>query len=299
MRPHAFTVALAAGFCACAGLLRDVPVARGADPPRGDDAAFDAEVQVVATPRQLFAHASDIGVVRVSGRGSRTTAWATLEHAPGAVVRGDVSPDGRSVVVAADLGDVPPSDWSSGLWRIEPNAPPVLLARGLYHASRPLASVDGRIYVQKGAAGAWPTVDEARAGRLRVDRLWLDAIDPVTRTARTFYSWSGYTLHLAGEIDGDVVVYRVGPDGADLVRIDRATGRSRAAATILPFARDFSIDPTRRAIAFSNRHEIDTRTWVVDRVDLETGARTRLAVSTREPTPLEVSAFGGMRRGTR
>lgn len=268
---------LGLGTCA---LVRDAP-ARASDPPAGGT----ADLIVVATPHVAFPRSSEVRLVHVEGRVARHTTWASIRHAPGAVARGDLAANGRVAYVAADLDDEAPGDWAAGLWRVEDGAAR-LLARGLYHASRPLASADGRVYVQRGRAGPWPTEREARAGRLRVDDLSIDAVDPASGAARAIYAWSGYTLHLAGEIDADLVVYRVGPSGADLVRVTRATGRSRHLADLLPFARDFIVDRAARTLRFSNRHESDARAWVVDRIDLATGAKTRLAASATEPAPL-------------
>jgi hypothetical protein len=219
-------------------------------------------------------------------------AIAGVPRARDAVVRGDVLPGGHSVVVVADSENRPPatgaSDWSSSLHRVDDSGKIALLATGLYHASRPLASADGAVYVERGASGSWPTREEAALGRLRTDPLHIDAIDPITGAARTLYSWTGYTLHLAGELGRELIVYRVAFEGADLVAIDRASGKSRLITALVPFARDFSIDAKRGALVMSNRDEHDSHLWVIDRIDLATGARTRLTTA-RDETP----SFGG------
>jgi hypothetical protein len=209
-----------------------------------------------------------------------------------AVVRGDVLAGGRSVVIVAD-SEGAPSDWNASLHRVDESGKIALLASGLYHASRPLASVDGAVYVERGANGAWPTREEAALGRLRMDPLHIDAIDPVTGAARTLYSWTGYTLHLAGELGPELIVYRVAFEGADLVAIDRASGKSRLVTALLPFARDFSVDEKHGALVMSNRDEHDSHLWVIDRIDLATGVRTRLT-SARDETP----TFGGAEAST-
>lgn len=223
------------------------------------------------------------------------TAIAGVPHAKEAVVRGDVLAGGRSVVVVADSEARPSAgaDWNSSLHRVDESGKIALLASGLYHASRPLASVDGAVYVERGANGPWPTREEAAQGRLRTDPLHIDAIDPVTGAARTLYSWTGYTLHLAGELGGELIVYRVAFEGADLVAIDRASGNSRLVTALLPFARDFSVDEKRGALVMSNRDEHDAHLWVLDRIDLTSGVRTRLT-SARDETP----TFGGAEAST-
>jgi hypothetical protein len=100
-------------------------------------------------------------------------------------------------------------------------------------------------------------------------------------------TWNGYATHLAGILGRELVVYRVGPRGAEIVSVERASGRARTVAPVPPFARDFSIDRKAGALVYSNRDDRDESTWVVERMDLSTGARTRLS-STRDDaqTPL-------------
>ncbi len=253
-------------------------------------------VALLATPARADATASEVRLVEVAGGASPTTRElfrSTLFHARGAVVRGDVLAGGRVVVLVADEAGAAQADpdWGAALHRVDATGAR-LLARGLYHASRPLASADGSVYVERGASGPWPTRDEAQAGRLRTDALALDAIDPVSGAARTVTTWTGYTLHIAGELGGDLVVYRVAYEGAELVAIDRASGRVRRVAPLAAFARDFSIDAARGAVVLGNRDEKDSRTWVVDRIDLRSGARERLHAQ-RDEAPVPYLTPGG------
>ncbi|MEO6420535.1 MAG: hypothetical protein ABIP39_14050 [Polyangiaceae bacterium] len=247
---------------------------------RGEQPAVAQTSQQAATP--------------TAGKAS-TVSEALIARVPQgreAVVRGDVLAGGRSVVIVADgegAQAAGPSDWNSSLHRVDESGKIAFLASGLYHASRPLASVDGAVYVERGAIGAWPTREEAALGRLRTDPLRIDAIDPATGAARTLYTWTGYTLHLAGELGAELIVYRVAFEGADLIAIDRASGKSRLVTTLLPFARDFSIDEKRGALVMSNRDEHDSHLWVIDRIDLATGARNRLA-SAKDETPTYAGA---------
>jgi hypothetical protein len=110
---------------------------------------------------------------------------------------------------------------------------------------------------------------------MRVDELTVDEIDPATLAARTVHSASGYLLFLASAAGREILVYRVGPSGADLVAVDPDTGATRTVfASMLPFARDFSVEGG--AVVFQERSEVDSRTWTVERVDLASGARSRL-----------------------
>ena len=256
-----------------------------------------AEIAIVATAHDGGARTSEIRVVAIDAKGTHETTLATIAHAPGAVLRGDALHGQAAFVVAADdERDRALYDFGSTLWRVArvgaSDGSVKELARGLYHASRPLASKDGAVYVERGKAGAWPSALEIKAGRLRVDALAIDAIDPETGASRTVYTGSGYTLHLAGEYGAELVVYRVDSSGADLLAVDRATGRSRLVATLPPFARDFSIDEARGAIVMSNRDESDAHLWIVARVDLASGGMTLLA-SERDDAPAPFALPGG------
>jgi len=68
------------------------------------------------------------------------------------------------------------------------------------------------------------------------------------------------------------------------VAVDRARGTRRAIAVVPPFARDFTVDARRRALVMSNRDDADPHLWCVERVDLATGRRVRLATA-RDAAP--------------
>lgn len=245
-----------------------------------------AALAVVATAHDPEARTSAVRVVELGGGAER--ALGAVPHARGAVVRGDVvrggALAGRAVVVAADDEGAPDPDWGATLWLLLDDAhvaAPSPLARGLLHASRPLASRDGLVYVERGARG------EQRPGVVRVDALEIDALDPTRPSAplHALYTWNGWALHLAGERGDELLVYRVGPGTADVVAIARATGKARVVSRVPPYARDFSVDERRGALVTSNRDEA-ARAWVVERVDLTTGERTHLASSRAEsPAP--------------
>jgi hypothetical protein len=109
------------------------------------------------------------------------------------------------------------------------------------------------------------------------------------------HSFAGYLAFLAGEHGREILIYRVGAAGADLIGVDPDTGKTRVIApSMLPFARDFSVDPARGAVVFQERDERDARAWVVDRIDLATGARTRLATSSSMSLAPSVWPGGGV-----
>lgn len=269
-----------AAFGAYAALRNDAPTAN-ADVPAATSAKV-AEVAVVATPNGPDARVSEVRVVRIEAGKTSTRVLGRISHGPSAVLRGDVLAD-HSVVVAADEEGVPSDDYRTALYRLD-GVTTRTLARGLYRASRPLVSVDGTIYVERGAPGRFPDEAQTRAGRLRSDSLAIDAVEPSSGAARTVYRSSGYTLHLAGEHGGALIVYRVAWGAAELLTVDRATGQSRIVAAIPPFARDFSVDG-KGQLVFANRDEQDHSLWCVERVDLATGLRTRLA-TLRDEAPI-------------
>ena len=289
---RAFALVAIAGALAAARLLGGPLTPKSAAASARPVRLPTAEIAVIATPHDPTATASDVRLVTIDDTGTHDARMATLVHAPGAVLRGDVLRGTRAVVIAADVEETGrASDWTSALYRVDTGAARVL-ARGLYHASRPLASIDGRVYVQRGVAGEPPPSDAANRGRLRTDALTIDSIDATSGAATTLYSWSGYTLHLAGELRSELLVYRVAFEGADLVAIHRATGTSRLITSLLPFARDFSVDETRGALVMTNRDDADSHLWVIDRVDLTSGLRTRLGQE-REDSPVAFALASG------
>lgn len=230
-----------------------------------------ARVVYVATPHQVDPTSSEVRWASIDARGARVDRSIVVPHAPGAVVRGALVPGSDVAVLAAD-DDARDRDFDATLYRADAKGLRQL-ATGLVHASLPLP-YEGEAYVERGASGAPPTPEAARAGLLRVDALTIDAIDLETGAARTLLAWSGYALHLAGVDGGALVVYRVGPAGAEIVTVDRATGAARVVAPVLPFARDFSVQGG--ALVMSNRDDADPRAWVAVRVDLASGSRVVL-----------------------
>ena len=221
-------------------------------------------VIVIATPHDELAKASQVRWMEVGASGLRSLRTVSVPHAAGAALRGDVLPGSDAAVIACDDDGAQDGEYGATLYRADSSGLRQL-ATGLVHASRPLASIDGQVYVERGARDLQ-----------RVDALTIDAIDPSSGAAHTVLAWSGFALHLAGELAGELVLYRVGPAGADIVAIERSTGRVRAVSSMPPFARDFSIDAGKGAVVFSNRDDVDAHLWVVERMDLASGARTRL-----------------------
>ena len=110
---------------------------------------------------------------------------------------------------------------------------------------------------------------------MRIDELTIDRIDPASGATDTLHRYPGYLLHLAGWHDQRVLVYRVAPNRADIVAVDASTGAVETLVDDLPpFARDFSVLDDR--LVYRGRHERESRTWVVDVLDLSQGTRRRV-----------------------
>lgn len=270
--------ALAAGHCSSTASADEAPSIASSIP--GD---AHTELAVIATPRGFDVRESEVRFLTVDKKGAHETFSQRVPHARDAVVRGDLLPGRRAVAVVCDEDAPHEADYGSSLYLVDAQRGLRELVSGVYHASRPLASTDGKIYVERGKPG--PTPEHADLSRLREDAVEIDAIDPDTGATRVLYIWSGYTLHLAGELDGELLVYRVGRSGADLVAVERSSGKSRLVNVIPPFARDFSVDAPHRALVMSNRDDVDAHLWTVESVDLASGARTRLS-SARDEAPV-------------
>ena len=218
---------------------------------------------------------------------------ARFDHASGAVVKGAVLPGTSAVLAVADTAATRDLSFASSLFRVEPHRPAERLCEGLVYASRPLVTASGRVFVARGTAGPEPSAAPKLEGR--EDALAIDEIDPGTGHARTVHTFAGYLLFLAGAHGREILVYRVGAAGADLVGVDADSGGVRVIApALLPFARDFSVDAERGAVVFEERDERDSRAWVVDRIDLASGARTRLATANSMSLAPSVWPGGGV-----
>lgn len=265
-------VALPLALALAAGVSVAVNAGAGAE-PAGAGGTWSAAragrppLVVLATPHDERAQRSE---VRVVGPDGASTLLGAVAHAPGAVVRGDLV--GALPVVVADEEGAADRDFGAALFVVGPQGVRRLVG-GVGHARRPLAGADGLVYVERGASG--PASETAS----RVDALEIVAVEPSTGHAHAIYSYSGYALHLAGELGPDLVVYRVAAGGADVLLVDRASGRSRLVASIVPMARDFTVDRERAALVYVNRDAKDAHLWAVERLDLASGLVTRLATA--------------------
>jgi hypothetical protein len=196
---------------------------------------------------------------------------ATFGHLPDATVRAVVLPGKNEILATADTTPTQDASFNASLFYLRAHTPAVRLVDRVVHASTPLVTSAGRIFVSRGEPGK--DID----GQLRVDSLTIDEIDLATGKPHTLHQTNGYLLYLAGALDKEIIVYRIVPNRADIMAIDTDTGKERFIFKNLPpFARDFSIDPQKRTIVFQNRDENDSGTWVVDRVEIATGKTQRL-----------------------
>jgi hypothetical protein len=193
---------------------------------------------------------------------------ARFDHQPWASVQAAVVPGTSRVLAVADVTPGPDRSFASGLVRVEPGAEPVWLTDRVVMASTPHPLPEGRAaLVSRGRAGRDPG-----DGSYRVDELSVDVVELETGRARTLLAGAGYLLYIAGLHGGEAVIYRVGPDGADVVAVGLEGGATRVLVPRLPpYARDFTIEEG--ALVFLCRHETDRRRWDLWRVELRTGAR--------------------------
>lgn len=276
------SLALAGPLIAALGALAAPILSRGGAQPAiasNDHPATGPTVAILATRpggehTSLYLAAVGASVADLPGP------VATFNHLAGAAVRAEVVPGTGTVLAIADVAPTRDASFNASLFKLAPHTPPERLCDGVVHASRPLVTEAGRAFVARGAAGPPPPPHQPLV--YRVDELAVDEVDLATGATRTIHTYSGYLTFLAGSRGRELILYRVGPSGADLVAVDVDSGDPRVIlAQMPPYARDFSIDDDAGTIVFQERHEIDPALWVIDRVDLTTGSRERLHESRR------------------
>jgi len=198
---------------------------------------------------------TDVGAPRLDA------AVARIEHLPDAIVRGALLPGG-DVLATADRTPARDHMFDAELLRVSPGRAPVVLCDRVDHAARPLVSPDGRAYI----------------GRGRGTALTIEEIDAARGPVRVVWNGEAHHASPAALIGDELVIYVVEERGASLHAIDRATGRARTLTSLPPFARDFTVSGG--ALVYAGRDEQRSDLWVVERLDPQTGARTRLHRST-------------------
>jgi hypothetical protein len=203
---------------------------------------------------------------------------ARLFHLPRESVLGAVVPGTRQVLAVAATASQKDLSFASSLYLLEAGKPARLLADRIALATRPLVTAEGRVFVQRG-----------RAGENRIDALTIDEIDLRTGRSREVLAFSGSTAFLAGSLGRELLVYRVGPQGADLIAVHAdALGVRILIPKLVPLARDFVLTPDGKALVYTQGAP-STGRWFVERLELATLARSRLAeggTMALLPTPL-------------
>lgn len=196
---------------------------------------------------------------------------STFGHLPDATVRAAIVPGKTDVLATADVTPTRDLSFNAALFHLRPHAPPVRLVDRVVHASTPLVTAQGRVFVSRGEPG------KEIEGQMRIDSLTIDEIDLVSGQSKTIHQMQGFLLFLVGSLGDQIIVYRVSPNHADLVAITPDTGKVRVIVQELPpYARDFSLDAQHHALVFQNRHENDSSTWTIERIDVRSGKTQRL-----------------------
>ena len=208
---------------------------------------------------------------------------ARLTHVPFETVLGAVVPGTRKVVASAVTEPRKDLSFASSLFLLEANKPTRVLCDRLVLSSRPLVAAEGRVFVQRGRAG------DSSAADGRLDALSIDEVDLRTGRTREVLAFTGYLTHLAGSIGREVLVYRIGPQGADLVAVHAdALGVRVLIPSLPPLARDFALSADNKSLLYT-QGDAATGQWFVERLDLPSLTRTRLAEGPTMallPTPL-------------
>ena len=194
---------------------------------------------------------------------------AKFRHLPDAAVRGVVLPDG-AVLAIADYEPGRDRSFGSALFRLEPGAEPTLVCDRVVFASRPLITPEGRVFIQRGAAGP-----ATQGGETRVDSLSIEEVDLSTGDTKVIWQSTGYIAYTAAAFQGDIVLYHIRPEGARVILVNMETGAEKVVLPSLPpFASDFSITDT-GDLVFQNRDEKRTDLWIVESLRLTSGERQR------------------------
>lgn len=235
---------------------------------------FALALALTASPEvALLSSQSSVAELRFQPLGATELSAPVVRftHAEGSSVQGSLLPRSRVVVASATLRERGELSFGNALIRLEAGKPPRVLADQLAYGSRPLVTVEGRVFVSRGVAGR--ELPEA----YRVDALTLEEIDPTTAARRLVYLTHGYFTFLAGALGRELIVYESAPAGARLIAVHADTlGVRVLLPSMAPLARDFVVDVPRHRVLFTQGTP-GGAAWFVEQVDLLDGAATRLA----------------------
>jgi hypothetical protein len=205
--------------------------------------------------------------VAVAGLASNDASRFAGAYIPGGAIK--TARIGSAVVAVAERASAFDPSWASSLLFSDGPGAPRELIDHVFYASRPLPLPSGEVAVERGIAGA------VVPGRVRVDNLLIDVVDPRTGALRRIYVTSGFEAHLAALAGDEIIVYLIQPGGASLSGVDWRTGKARVIVpSIAPFAHDFGVDGN--ALVVHNRDADHRERETIDRIDLANGNVTRL-----------------------
>src|SRR5262249_4533763 len=116
----------------------------------------------------LLTHAADPRTELVLLGPDGSTVLSAFEHVPDGSVHGRLLPGSRAAMVVADRSNAARDiSFSGTLLRLEPGKAPLAICDRVVHASTPLVTSDGRVFVERGRADEL-TIEEAAAGAMRV-----------------------------------------------------------------------------------------------------------------------------------
>jgi hypothetical protein len=259
----------------------------GAGTPADADPAPPPRVAVLAT--RPGSRTTDLILQPLDGTAAAAPV-ARFAHLEDTEVQGTVVPTTDSVLVIAGTERRRDPAFGASLLLVGAADDTRQVVDRVYHGTRPLVLDDGRAIVQRGIEGDEPSAADMEAGRLRIDHLTVEQIDLTGTPAKVLSSYDGYIAYVTGALRHEVFVYRVGPDGADIIGVDADSGRERTIVRPLaPFARDFSVDAQSEALLFTNADADQPGFWVAEKLSVAAppaatpvvAPRSRIAVSAR------------------
>lgn len=179
---------------------------------------------------------------------------ASFTHVARSTAYGALLPKTRTVLAIAQTVSSRDTTWAASLVRLEPGQPAVQLADRVAISTRPLVTPGGRVFVQRSRG--------------------IDEVNPRTGALRAVHTSSAPLVFLAGAWQGEVLLYRVGPEGADVAAVHMDALGVRVLTKLPAMARDFVVSAG--SLWFTNA---DAEGWLVARVDLKTGAMSTVARS--------------------
>ncbi|MDP1915433.1 MAG: hypothetical protein Q8L14_04245 [Myxococcales bacterium] len=196
--------------------------------------------------------------------------FARLQVQPDETFRAVALPGSRSLAIVRVPSLTRDLSFASTLTIVTPGQPDRTLATNVVRASQPVL-IGQRLFVERGVPGA------ESPDSFRVDSLTITEVSVASGRARTVFETKGFWTHLAGVFEHELILYVAGPEGARLIAVNVDTLAVRTLVPSLPaLAHDFTVDAAKKAVLFTIA-EPGVERWFVERVELLTGRRERLA----------------------